>query len=56
MQLNSIFFYYLFIFFYYTLALVNQNKPKLVSMTTKKDNRGGPRPNSGVLQRFKKSS
>jgi hypothetical protein len=27
--------------------LVNQNKPKLVSMTTKKDNRGGPRPNSG---------
>ena len=27
--------------------MVNQNKPKLVSMTTKKDNRGGPRPNSG---------
>ena len=27
--------------------MVNQKKPKLVSMTTKKDNRGGPRPNSG---------
>jgi hypothetical protein len=27
--------------------LVNQKKPKLVSMTTKKENRGGPRPNSG---------
>jgi hypothetical protein len=29
------------------LALVNRNKPKVVSMTTKKENRGGPRPNSG---------
>ena len=27
--------------------MVIQKKPKLVSMTTKKDNRGGPRPNSG---------
>jgi hypothetical protein len=27
--------------------LVNRNKPKVVSMTTKKENRGGPRPNSG---------
>lgn len=27
--------------------MVNRKKPKLVSMTIKKDNRGGPRPNSG---------
>ena len=27
--------------------MVNRKKPKLVSMTTKKENRGGPRPNSG---------
>ena len=27
--------------------MVNRNIPKVVSMTTKKENRGGPRPNSG---------
>jgi hypothetical protein len=31
----------------YYLTLVIHIFPKLVSMTTKKDNRGGPRPNSG---------
>ena len=36
-----------YIFFTLPLGLVNRKKPKLVSMTTKKENRGGPRPNSG---------
>jgi hypothetical protein len=47
MQVLKEIFFIICYLFSITFGLVNRNKPKLVSMTTKKENRGGPRPNSG---------
>ena len=47
MQVFVIIFLIIFYLFSITFTLVNRNIPKVVSMTTKKENRGGPRPNSG---------
>ena len=47
MQVFVIIFLIIFYLFSIPLGLVNRNIPKVVSMTTKKENRGGPRPNSG---------
>lgn len=47
MQVIKEIFFIICYLFSITFGLVNRNKPKVVSMTTKKENRGGPRPNSG---------
>ena len=47
MQVFVVIIFNYFLFIFNTFTLVNRNISKVVSMTTKKENRGGPRPNSG---------